>query len=331
MTERTQMPERFRHDLLDSLLRVATTAEPRLPVAPVRRRIPMRVPLSVAALTAAIVATVLLLSSGGGVAPQSASAASVLRASAAALSRGGTSLALGRGEYLNTRTIVWWRYFDQPRPYVVVSVDERWMARDGSGREVDRVLSVDRRPPARHGPPHAKSWGGSLPPSASPFALAPGVSVSYIELRRLPADPTKLSQAVTRLADRGARRYVDLGLAPAATWRAIFTFDILRALAAAPAPVSVRAAVYQVLARTPGIRVSGPATDAAGRRGTLLTATLGAFRFTLLLDHSTGQLLETSRVLLRRSTQAPGWRPGLINRATYLAAGVVGSTHARVR
>jgi hypothetical protein len=270
----------------------------------------------------------LLFRSGGGVAPGSASAASVLRASAAALSRDGDSLALPPGEYLYTRTALWWRYFDLPRPYVVRSIYQSWVARNGSGRGTERVLSVNGRPVGRHVLPHAKSTDLALPPSRRPFVLAPGVSLSYVDLRRLPADPTRLSHLVRSLANRGARPYVHLGLAPAATWRSIFTFDILRGLAAAPAPVAVRATVYRALAMTPGIHLSGQATDTVGRRGTLLTATLGAFRFTLLLDPSTGQLLETSRILLHRSAQASGWRPGLINRATYLTVHVVRSTRA---
>jgi hypothetical protein len=275
------------------------------------------------------VAAILLLDSGGGVAPQRASAASVLRASATALHRA-VSLELKPGEYLYTRIAVWQRPVGAPESYLVRSIDETWLARDGSVRGVERMRGVEGRPGGHEAPPSVKSHHVALRRSSHPFQLTPGVSLSYSELRRLPSDLEQLSAKVSRLADRQARHYAYLGLASASTWRAVLTFDILRGLAASPARIGVRASVYRVLAHTPGIRLVGPATDSVGRYGDLLTATLGAFRYTLLIDPATGQLLETSRTLLHRSTQAPGWRPGLVNRATYLAVGVVRSTDQHV-
>jgi hypothetical protein len=62
-----------------------------------------------------------------------------------------------------------------------------------------------------------------------------------------------------------------------------------------------------------------------------VAANLGAVELILVIDPSTGRLLQTSRTLLHRSSYMQGWPQGLVNRATILASGVVGSTHATIR
>jgi DNA-directed RNA polymerase specialized sigma24 family protein len=51
----------------------------------------------------------------------------------------------------------------------------------------------------------------------------------------------------------------------------------------------------------------------------------------MIINPTTGQLLQTSRTLLHRSSAYVDGKqpPGLINRATYLAMTIVSSTHAR--
>ena len=60
---------------------------------------------------------------------------------------------------------------------------------------------------------------------------------------------------------------------------------------------------------------------------------VGDVQLELILDPATGELLQTSRTLLHRSSAYYDGRqpPGLINRATFLASGIVGSTRSRVR
>ena len=155
------------------------------------------------------------------------------------------------------------------------------------------------------------------------------VQLSYAQLRRLPAEPARLAAVVGQLADRAARRYG--GSSPGANRHSTLVLSILRGIAYSPAPAAVRAAVYSVLATTPGIRLLGRGRDALGRSGMVLTDTLGAFRFERIIDPANGRRLQWSRTLLHRSSQAPGWRPGLINRATYEAIAVVPSTRVRPR
>jgi hypothetical protein len=108
---------------------------------------------------------------------------------------------------------------------------------------------------------------------------------------------------------------------------------MLRGLAEAPTSASVRAALYRVLATTPGIRLLGRTRDSIGRYGIALAVNVEDARLELMIDPTTGELLQTSRTLLRRSKAYLDGKqpPGLINRATYLADGVVSSTHARAR
>jgi hypothetical protein len=111
----------------------------------------------------------------------------------------------------------------------------------------------------------------------------------------------------------------------------VLRFGVLRGVAESPTPARVRAAVYRALALTPGIRLLGRRSDTAGRTGMAVAANLGAEELMLIIDPSTGQLLQTSRTLLHRSVYMQGWPRGLVNRATILASGVVGSTHATIR
>ncbi len=58
---------------------------------------------------------------------------------------------------------------------------------------------------------------------------------------------------------------------------------------------------------------------------------VGPVELMLVIDPSTGRLLQTSRTLLHRSSYIQGWPQGLVNRATILASGVVDSKQATIR
>ena len=60
-------------------------------------------------------------------------------------------------------------------------------------------------------------------------------------------------------------------------------------------------------------------------------AGLGPVELMLIIDPSTGRLLQTSRTLLHRSSYMQGWPRGLVNRATMLASGVVDSKQTTIR
>jgi hypothetical protein len=325
MIDAPRTPARFRSEVHEALLTHAWLEPP--PRHPSSRRLRLVIPGTV--LAAAVIIAVLVLSLGGELAPQRASAASVLRASAAALEHPGVSRGLNRGEYLYTKLRIWWRYAGARRPYVVQSVAEEWAARDGSGRDRTRVLSVSG-PGPRGVVGLTRSGDQRVAATARPFTLESGLTLSYDQLRALPSEPARLAATIDRLAARQMHAYSVLAKDfPRGQWQTVLRFGAVRGLAQAPASARVRAALYRVLASTPGIRLLGPRTDSVGRPGTAVGATLGAFDFTLIIDPASGALLQTSRTLLHRSDQDPGQPPGLVNRATFLASSIVRSTAGR--
>lgn len=317
-------PAKFRSELHGALLAHPgiSTSRPR----PRRARYPLARPLApVLALTAVVVAAALVFGAGGELTPQQASAARVLRASANALERTGGSLALGARDYFYTSTAIWFRY--QNPPVTVRAVSEHWVARNGSGRERTQVVSVTGR--GAGGPSNpARSGSQALDPSTRPFDLpGTGLSLSYRRLRALPSDPAILRGLVSRLAARSAY----LASLPRRQGKEIVMFDVLRDLAVLPTPPRVRAALYRVLSSAPGLRLFGRAVDALGRPGVAVGLTVNGIRLQLIINPSTGQLLQTSRRLLHRSALMPGYSIGLVNRATFISSGVVRSPHSRPR
>ena len=86
------------------------------------------------------------------------------------------------------------------------------------------------------------------------------------------------------------------------------------ALADPRATPAQRAALFEVLARVPGVVALGSRTDALGRRGLAFTMRdeLDPSRTTLLVDPETSQLLE-------RSTRAAPGSPIPAGRVTWIA------------
>ena len=319
-------PERFRAELKEALLAHAgELASEQVPLALVRSRrraLTRLVPSAAAALIAAGVAMVIVASQG--TSPPPASAATVLYASAAALERSGPSLALGPHDYLYERSVARSRFVDPEGHILLHELGETWTARNGAGRVRDTVLNrsvISRHLDVRLGPS-----SGRQRPSAHPFTMAYPVSLSYRQLQRLPSSPQRLATVVSRLADRTARALRESSFRNAHSEIVLY---VLRSLALSPAPTAVRAAVYQVMASTPGIKLLGHRRDALGRRGDMFAATLGAMRAEIIINPTTGRLLQFTRILMHPSGLDPGWRPGLISRDTYVEQVVVGSMNAR--
>jgi hypothetical protein len=338
MTNHLATPEHFRAELEGVLLAHAASLPERASAPAAGHRTPRRHAGSritlgrvapALAIAALVVAAVLLHGSSVTLRPEPATAASVLKASAAELEAHGGARALGPGDYFYSRIAVWWRYAGfGTHPYVVRSIQEEWRARDGKGRSRYHVVSVTgasrRLPLTRSEDFHMRRA------QQRPFILSsvPEILLSYDQLRRLPTDPARLSVALDRLA---ARNHVNR-LFPQRDIQTAIRFEMLRQLAEAPTSASLRAALYRVLARTPGLHLLGPTADSTGRYGQGVTVNVGPVELELILDPRTGELLQTSRTLLHRSSDFSDGRqpPGLVNRATYLATGIAASTNARV-
>ena len=88
-------------------------------------------------------------------------------------------------------------------------------------------------------------------------------------------------------------------------------------------PPAVRAALYEVAGRIPGVQLLGPVTDRSGRTGLAVAYDSSAgIRSELIFDRSTSALLEERDVALEGNHF--GYAPGTVTGfATYVSSGVV--------
>jgi hypothetical protein len=195
-----------------------------------------------------------------------------------------------------------------PHPYVVRSIQEAWLARDGRARSRHDVVGLSGVDVNRS-LPFARSSDARLPRHPRPFIIStlpsPGILLSYAQLRRRPTDPTRLEDALNRLA----ASYRDNRLFPQPAYRAAIRWAILRGLAEAPTSAALRAALYRVLAAKPGIRLLGRTRDSIGRYGMAVAVDVQDIQREMIIDPSTGELLQTSRTILHRSRPYPTKRP----------------------
>lgn len=124
-------------------------------------------------------------------------------------------------------------------------------------------------------------------------------AVHWDDLASLPTDPAELARRLEGDWSDG-----------------IGTFQVVsEALGSAPVSPQVRSALFQVLARMPGVRLVGAAHDATGRTGTELSltdhaGTANAGTVTIIVDPHNGRLLEQELADSRQDL-----------RVTYLSAG----------
>lgn len=109
--------------------------------------------------------------------------------------------------------------------------------------------------------------------------------LTWDEVRALPTDPDALARELdARTPASGHGRDQD-------RWSAVVGL-----LVGSPASPAQRRALWEVLARVPGVHLLGAATDAAGREGTAVEADFtdqGWYRLVVVLDPVDGSLLET--------------------------------------
>ncbi|MEU4546828.1 hypothetical protein [Nonomuraea dietziae] len=184
------------------------------------------------------------------------------------------------GAYWHTRTLTTtthaWQFGTASDSYSLAQQEivERWRAPDGRSwfgyRELGTLpkSAADKKAWQRDGSP--SRWSGSIDgktvklstqPSKgildpvqqqSSFELA-GQRLTYDEVQRLPADPNRLKDWLTRASRVRQVPEDSIGSSLTATLP-----EILYAL---PAPKEVRAAAYTVLLTMPGVRADGNAKD----------------------------------------------------------------------
>lgn len=141
-------------------------------------------------------------------------------------------------------------------------------------------------------------------PSGGPMSWSvAGKDITWDDLPGLPTTPAALKD---RLVGGDPRP---------AVWAALFNgIDAL--LSRAPSSPDLRAALYEVLAGIPGIRLRGPAKDAVGRTGTAVELDGDDRRGRLVIAPKTALLLETGVYALGGKEDGR-----LVSRSTFLSVG----------
>jgi hypothetical protein len=335
-------PAGSERDHARELARAALLAEiERAAIAPGRRRRAVSAPprgrrrparparlagLGLAGALAAVAAGIVLaLSLHGGAANPPSAAAVVLQRAARVAEAAGGPRQLRPGEYWYVKSVWTTPGVQLAEPtgrgsdtiVNALSTYERqaWIGLDRPGRVESHVVgpitflsAAARRQWIRGGRPRAlPGYNGSLPPNAF---IEP-----YRKLLRLPSNVDALWQLLYRGAGNGS-----------AAWKRHEMFtevgDFLRE---DPIPAKVRAALYRVTARIPGIQVLGLTRDGIGRPALAiaLNDTLYGERSELLFDPKTSQLLGERSVLVK-PPPAYHVKPGTVDEAaTYITSGIV--------
>jgi hypothetical protein len=268
----------------------------------VRRRRRLRVVAIALAAVAAVAAVTNIGTRGSG----SASAAPLLQklATVARVQPAGKALTAGHFQY--TRSLVGTMSGGQDWNAVTPGVRQIWLAPNGSGYLYERwgnptfPTDTDRGAWIAAGRPRVmpRHDNGKLPPSPP---------------RRLPTDPDTLYNTL----------HDDAVGAGNSTYAEMFTLvgDSLRESDASPA---LRASLYDVAARIPGVELVGPATDRLGRHGVAVAYVDGKIheRHELIFDRRTSALLGEEYVQLDGNPYS--YPSGTVTGyATYVVSGVV--------
>jgi hypothetical protein len=225
----------------------------------------------------------------------------------------------GQFEYTDSLALNWIDTYNGPTTSYNVSYTERrqiWIGSDGSGRIVETYsnpqlgTAKDRAGWIAAGRPSL-----AVPPSDTTFARGQ-LSDGPPNLNQLPADPAKLAALLEARKIEGgpkgpAEDFVQIG-------------DMLREDYVRPA---LRAAIFTVAERIPGVRLLGTVTDQDGRSGIGL-AYVSAFparaeigKSVLIFDPATSKLIAEESSL----TDTKTGKTALMAWTDYLKSGVVDS------
>lgn len=190
------------------------------------------------------------------------------------------------GAYWHTRSLTTsthpWRFGTKPDPYSLVEqqIMETWSAPDGRNWFGHRELgtlpksAADKKAWQRDGSPSKwsesidgktvklstqPSKGRLVPVRDQNWFLLAGQRLTYDEVQRLPADPNRLKDWLTKAGQ--------VSRVPASSIGGWLTETLPQILHSLPAPKEVRAAAYQALLTVPGVRADGNAKDNLGRSG----------------------------------------------------------------
>jgi hypothetical protein len=272
---------------------------------PSRRRV--LVPAVALAALAAVGALTLVGREGGG----DAAAAVALRQAAAVAREQAPPKPLAAGEFWYSKSV---------QAYLAVS--DGWVALDPKVREIWQgptggLLRERSGPPRFLSASDREHWIAAGRPHVSP--AAPSTKLPPPLPLDLPTDPDALYARLHDEAVGNANGTSDEMLTEVG--------DALRETDASPA---LRAALYEVAARIPGVELVGPVRDRVGRPGLAVacTSTSAHERHELIFDRKTSALLgEEYRALAGNEFGYPAGT--VVGYATYVSTGVVNRLGAR--
>lgn len=188
------------------------------------------------------------------------------------------------------------QYKDSACPGVVVNSNS-WLSEDGSLVAEDKLAgpkSVNQTTGCSDGVTQ-----GAYSVADNPAGVQLGGKIyTWSQLAALPTDPAKLWPIVQADAK--------VGVAPEKGGIAFAYITIAGLLANDPVSPAMRAALFEVMEKIPGVTVAGQYTDSLGRTGTALTLKAPAgLDWTDVIDTSNGQVLA-------ELTGAPPLPPGCV-------------------
>jgi hypothetical protein len=280
-----------------------------------RRRLVAAALVSAAVITAAGVLLTTQLVGG-----ESASAASsLLRQIAGAAAKQPEPAVLAEGQYLYIKSEEAYLSYNtaaigQGEEYaaLVPATREVWLGEHGRlSRTAGEPVFLSQRDHDR--------WLAAGSPDLSQ-GVTMDTSLGTIAPPDLPTDPDKLFQRLKeQAAGAGHGLYLEMF---------VLVGDNLRETLASSA---LRAALYEVAARIPGVEVGGDVVDSAGRNGIAFSMAdeTDHTRHTLIIDPETAQLLEERDVVLDSAFEL-GYPAGtVIGHATYLFTTPVANNYDR--
>jgi hypothetical protein len=204
---------------------------------------------------------------------------------------------------------------------LVPHVREIWVTPDGSGR-----LLVKTGEPRFLGPRDRETWEAAGRPELD----RPGTTdesfgpdgLSYTNFSEYSTDPDELYDQIRSKAE-GHGPSTDAEML-------VLVGDLLRETVAPP---DLRAALFRVAARIPGVELVGEVTDPAGRKGVAVARTSDDAGFLerneLIFDPDTSELLAERQILLEPVDWIDAEPGTVIGYAVYLNSGVVDATSER--
>lgn len=294
-----------------------------------RRRWLVAATAAAAAVAIAVFVPIIRPGTGGA----SAEAAELLREAGRAAAQQPAVVPVDGYRYTKSEGAILSTFGDGPGFSALVPVvRESWIAPDGSGR----ILTTHEEP-LFLGPRDRQRWEDAGRPSigedeTTEERFGPG-ELWYEDLAGLPTDPDALFEVIRSRAEHNEAIEAEM---------LVIVGDLLRETVAPP---ELRAALYEVAARIPGIEiveVTDAAVDSsggtlaplpAGRRGVAVAVESdysGArIRHELVFDPNTSEMIAERQVLLERVEWVDADPPTLIGTVVYLDAGIVESTDDR--